>query len=662
MLRQVYILLFLILLPAPFLAQTIVIDKHKIEAGRTRPDSNYVKYLIETASGYADNIAKNDSAETLFTEAIAVAGKLDYTNGLLLSRLNLAQYYFVKGKLSQSLNYLMKNEATAIEVGDSASLFNSLRLVATIYMKIGDINMLRATLIRRQRILDRNGIEGLKDTSYYVLSQYNSLALYYSIPQINKQDSAEYFFKKLSRLGQNTAASNLWIQLSNGGLGKIFSFKSMYDSAAYFYKIAATAALKGNRFDNYYSFLVALGDVYKQSGQSDSAFKYANQVYEAANRYSFVSLQASSSGLLAALYQQKRRYDSAVKYMALESRYKDSLSGQETIKSIQVLTSEQQLKEIEKQREKEAAVSAYKATLTNYLFIGGLILLLLIIGFMYRVNKQRAESKKEIEAAYNNLKSTQAQLIQSEKMASLGELTAGIAHEIQNPLNFVNNFSEVNNELVEEIKTENNIEEIKAIANDIKRNNEKILFHGKRADAIVKGMLQHSRQTKGVKVPTGINALCDEYLRLSYHGLRAKDKRFIADFKTAFDENIDKINIVPQDIGRVLLNLFNNAFYAVNEKKKTADENYKPLVTVSTKNITRLEKGCVEVIVADNGNGIPLNIIAKIFQPFFTTKPTGQGTGLGLSLSYDIIKAHGGELKAETNEGKGTEFIITLPL
>jgi signal transduction histidine kinase len=272
-------------------------------------------------------------------------------------------------------------------------------------------------------------------------------------------------------------------------------------------------------------------------------------------------------------------------------------------------------------------------------------------------NKLEA-AKKQVDSTLNELKSTQSQLIQSEKMASLGELTAGIAHEIQNPLNFVNNFSEVNIELINDMNDENNIDEIKSIANDIKQNSEKILFHGKRADAIVKGMLQHSRTSSGQKEPTDMNALCDEYLRLSYHGLRAKDKNFNAKFETDFDNTIQKINIVPQEIGRVILNLINNAFYAVNEKKKATKAGYEPTVSVSTKK----EGNKILISVADNGNGIPEKIKDKIFQPFFTTKPTGQGTGLGLSLSYDIIKAHGGEIKVNTKENEGSEFIIELTL
>jgi signal transduction histidine kinase len=318
---------------------------------------------------------------------------------------------------------------------------------------------------------------------------------------------------------------------------------------------------------------------------------------------------------------------------------------------------------------------------------------------------------KEIEKAYKELKSTQAQLIQAEKMASLGELTAGIAHEIQNPLNFVNNFAEINSELIEEAEEaidKGDRAEAKLILSDLKDNEKKIRHHGQRADAIVKNMLQHSRSNAGQKEPTDINALADEYFRLAYHGLRAKDKSFNATLNTDFDKNIGKINIIPQDIGRVLLNLYNNAFYAVsakasayakdladrsatadaaqakssaietetlattdavNKKKTVAGETYEPTVTVSTKLFSAfadplISKSTNSIIISvkDNGNGIPEKVVEKVFQPFFTTKPTGQGTGLGLSLSYDIIKAHGGEISIKNNPGEGAEFIITLPI
>jgi signal transduction histidine kinase len=289
---------------------------------------------------------------------------------------------------------------------------------------------------------------------------------------------------------------------------------------------------------------------------------------------------------------------------------------------------------------------------------------LIIILILNHNRSQKQKAKIKIENAYEELKSTQTQLVQREKMASLGELTAGIAHEIQNPLNFVNNFSEVNKELLTEMRDEidkGNLDEAKAIANDIIDNEQKINHHGKRADAIVKGMLQHSRASTGKKEPTDINTLADEYLRLAYHGLRAKDKSFNATMKTDFDETIGNVNIVPQDIGRVILNLITNAFYAVKEKNASTPSaginHYEPTVLISTKKIN----DTIEIKVADNGNGIPQEALDKIFQPFFTTKPPGQGTGLGLSMSYDIVKAHGGDLKVETKEGEGSEFHIYLP-
>jgi signal transduction histidine kinase len=279
--------------------------------------------------------------------------------------------------------------------------------------------------------------------------------------------------------------------------------------------------------------------------------------------------------------------------------------------------------------------------------------------------------KEQLESTVEELKATQNQLVQQEKLASLGELTAGIAHEIQNPLNFVNNFSELNIELISELKealTSNDkaaaSELIEEILVDITQNTEKINHHGKRAASIVKGMLQHSRTNTGQKEPTDINALADEFLRLSYHGLRAKDKTFNADFKAELDPNLPMIDAVPQDLGRVFLNLINNAFYACNERAKNnaqtqAAEPYKPNVTISTQNMN----GTIVVTVKDNGSGISEENIEKIFQPFFTTKPTGKGTGLGLSLAYDIVtKGHGGNMEVESMVGEGTTFIVKLPI
>ena len=291
----------------------------------------------------------------------------------------------------------------------------------------------------------------------------------------------------------------------------------------------------------------------------------------------------------------------------------------------------------------------------------GIIILLVAAGFLFINSRQKQRSKQKIEAAYLALQQTQTQLVHAEKMASLGELTAGIAHEIQNPLNFVNNFAELNAELIEEMRNElaiGNTQLATDVAQSIKENEEKIIFHGKRADAIVKSMLQHSRSSSGQKELTDINALVDEYVRLAYHGMRAKDKSFNADLQTSFDPSIGKLKIVGQDIGRVMLNLLTNAFFAVNEKLKSGMAGYKPVVSVSTMR----KKDKIEITISDNGMGIPANVIEKIFQPFFTTKSASVGTGLGLSISYDIIKAHGGEIQVTSTEGEGTKFTILLPI
>jgi signal transduction histidine kinase len=315
-------------------------------------------------------------------------------------------------------------------------------------------------------------------------------------------------------------------------------------------------------------------------------------------------------------------------------------------------------------RAAEEKKEAEATQIRNIQFFAIIIFFLLAV-FFFISNRQKIKAKRKIETAYVQLKSTQAQLIQSEKMASLGELTAGIAHEIQNPLNFVNNFSEVNKELIDELigerrraEGERNASVEDGILDDIAQNLEKINHHGKRADAIVKGMLQHSRTSSGQKESTDINALCDEYLRLAYQGFRARDKSFNATFSTEFDNGIDKVDIVRPEIGRVILNLINNAFYAVNERSKQGVLGYEPSVIVGTRRL----KDRIEISVKDNGKGIPASIKEKIFQPFFTTKPTGQGTGLGLSLAYDIVKAHGGEIRVETEEGKGSDFIVQLPV
>ncbi|MCY7358288.1 MAG: histidine kinase, partial [Rudanella sp.] len=355
---------------------------------------------------------------------------------------------------------------------------------------------------------------------------------------------------------------------------------------------------------------------------------------------------------------------------------KDSLYSQDKMKQLLSLTfdEKQQAQEI------EAAKAEYRSTVHTYIFIGLLAVLGAIALMLYRNNRQQQranallqrqrdeihEQRTKAENALTELRATQTQLIQKEKMASLGELTAGIAHEIQNPLNFVNNFSEVSAELVGELKDEldrGDTAEAKAIADDLTQNLQKITHHGGRASAIVKGMLEHSRSSTGERQATDLNALADEYLRLAYHGLRAKDKTFNANLKTDFDPTLPKIELVSQDMGRVLLNLFNNAFYAVQQRQKQEPANYQPTVTVQTCYAqNQSDHRTVEIRVSDNGTGMPESVKAKIFQPFFTTKPTGEGTGLGLSLSYDIVtKGHGGMLTVESVEGEGTTFIVNFP-
>jgi two-component system, NtrC family, sensor kinase len=350
------------------------------------------------------------------------------------------------------------------------------------------------------------------------------------------------------------------------------------------------------------------------------------------------------------------------KYTLLTLNLRDSIYNADKTRSVQRTELEQEIKT----REIENKKKQYENEVKMYALISGFAIVLLIAFFLYRNNrhKQRAntllqQQKVKVETTLSELKKAQSQLIQSEKMASLGELTAGIAHEIQNPLNFVNNFAEVNGELIKELKREastGNMEEVTTIADDIEANSEKINHHGKRADAIVKGMLQHSRTGSGQKELTDVNRIADEYLRLAYQSFRAKDKSFNATIVTEFNDNIGDVNIIPQEIGMVILNLINNAFYAVSEKQRQNVSGYEPAVAVSTSKLN--DK--VEIKVKDNGNGIPGSIKEKIFQPFFTTKPTGQGTGLGLSLAYDIVKAHGGEINVETKEGEGSVFSIVL--
>ncbi|MBK9677435.1 MAG: tetratricopeptide repeat protein [Saprospiraceae bacterium] len=469
-----------------------------------------------------------------------------------------------------------------------------------------------------------------------------------------------------------------------------------------------------------------LAMAYLQTNRLDKALPLALESLQLAKRHNQRWYIEENCRILSQIYAKRKNYAEAYKYQSLSIVYKDSLENNDIARktmgiefNFELENKETQIELLNKDKLLKEAEAANKQK-ALFGLLGGLGLVSIISLFLFRNNQQKQRAnilleqqkaeidlqahrlqfqKEELENSLKALKATQAQLIHSEKMASLGELTAGIAHEIQNPLNFVNNFSEVNTELINELSEEadkGNLEEVKAIANDIKTNEQKINHHGKRAENIVKGMLEHSRKSLGVKEPTDINKLCEEFVRLSYHGLRAKDpkdaghKSFSADYKLDLDANLPLVNVVSQDIGRVLLNLINNGFQACAERLLLSGveaSHYKPLLVISTKNLG--DK--IEIAVKDNGSGIPEEIKDKIFQPFFTTKEAGKGTGLGLSLAYDIVKAHGGTIEVKSNyyppggeikvgcppsgrtgnegearlddpAGRGTSFIILIPI
>jgi signal transduction histidine kinase len=452
-------------------------------------------------------------------------------------------------------------------------------------------------------------------------------------------------------------------------LGKIFETEMNFAEAKKMYHLSSVSSGRHKSPDFEGMAYQSLADLSRKTGAVDSSFMFSRKAISIYLKMNDTLGLSAAYKALSYAFDATNQTDSAYYYLKRSIALESGLNYAGKAKSFQSISFNEQIK----LQHLEAQQLRSQTRIRTWTMILGIGVLLLISGILYRNNKQQKKDKENIEKAYEKLKSAQSQLIQSEKMASLGELTAGIAHEIQNPLNFVNNFSEVSNEMIQEIKEERSKKQEDRdealqdeILEDISKNLEKINQHGKRADAIVKGMLLHSRSSSGTKELTDINALCDEYLRLAYHGLRAKDKSFNANFETDFDESIGTINIVPQDIGRVVLNLLTNAFYAVNERKSNPQPPeggaaYEPKVTITTKSKKSASGDLVVIVsVTDNGNGIPASVKEKIFQPFFTTKPTGKGTGLGLSLSYDIIKAHGGELQVQTEEGKGSTFIITL--
>ena len=608
-------------------------------------DTNRVKLILNIANKLY--FYQPDLSLEYSEKALEIARDLNYNNGIVNS-LNLAgESYRLTGNYPKALQYQLQALEISRELKNEFIESNSLGFIGVIYMELNEYRQALQYFLPAINIKDRLPAS---PPGVFILA---NTGITYDLLDIT--DSALHYLKLAEELNSEVRHPQL-NSLIPRSVGNVYMHKGNVDSALQFYFVALQNSRSTNESINLGGIQQKIAEVYEKLNLDDSSLYYALNAFNEAKRTSQKSRLLESSNLLVKLYRGKYKYDSAFYYEDLATSIKDSLYGIPKFKQLQLLMLSEQKHQQEIEREQER----YKNK-TRMIALWSAIGVFLIIAFiLFRNNRQKQRTNKVLENTLSNLRAAQVQLIQAEKMASLGELTAGIAHEIQNPLNFVNNFSDVNTELIDEANAEaakGNLSEVKIILKDIKDNSEKINHHGKRADAIVKGMLQHSRTSSGQKEPTDINTLADEYLRLAYHGLRAKDKSFKADVETNFDNGIGKMNIIPQDIGRVILNLINNAFYAVNEKAKLNIQGYKPAVIISTKRST----GRIEIKVSDNGNGIPQKVLDKIFQPFFTTKPTGQGTGLGLSLSYDIVKAHGGELKVETREGEGSSFSLLLP-
>lgn len=597
-------------------------------------------------------------------QALAISRRIHYEKGEAQSLADMANFLNEKGDLPGSLK-------VTFEVLPMATKLNDYKLISECYNTLG---LTYSTLKNSPKALEyyhkalAGGILANQDI-LIVIGNNNISREFLDMGQL---DSALWYTNKAYALSlKKHLDSDIGFLIRNFGIIQ-FKKRNYARSITFFRKSAGQKATLANHYLQSEDYR-RMAESYQKLNNLDSCIICAKIAYEQAQLENNPNQVMQVTSLLTDVFKAKNDYKQAYDYQQVMLKAQNSLFSQQKTLQVQNLTfSEQQ-----RQDELKAATIAYQNKVRFYALIGILAVVVLVLVILWFNNSNRKKANrllqerneqiehqhKVLEKTVSELKSTQKQLIQSEKMASLGELTAGIAHEIQNPLNFVNNFSEVNKEMVDELEEElkkGNIVEALAIAADIKSNEEKINHHGKRADFIVKGMLQHSRTSTGEKQLTNINVLTDEFLKLSYHGLRAKDKSFNAELVTNFDENLPKVNIVQQDIGRVLLNLFNNAFYAVHQKAKTAGEDYKPTVTVTT---FASPSGGWGAKVRDNGSGIPDAIKEKIMQPFFTTKPTGEGTGLGLSLSYDIVvKGHSGKITVDTKENEFTEFTVWLPV
>jgi two-component system NtrC family sensor kinase len=453
----------------------------------------------------------------------------------------------------------MQFEALQInrQMKDSSGEAETLGLIAIVYNELAEYRQALQYLIPADSIYQK--LPGIYKGNF-VLANFGE-----AYDSLKMADSALYYTRESYYKFSERERPHLRSFILNH-MGNIYAQFGKNDSALKFYDSAVINSKMSNDQLNLTMSLKKIADVYRTRGMYDSAIYYAQQAFAIAQNIPSRLHVLKASDLLAVLYSKIHKPDSILLYLRTSVTMKDSLFGPDKFHKLQILLlAEQQRQNSITQQEQE-----FRNRVKYILLLTASAIFLFIAFILLRTNrdKQRANNflqlqKRKIEDTLAELKSALSQLIKSEKMASLGELTAGIAHEIQNPLNFVNNFSEVNAELIDELEQEmdnGDINEARAIAKDIKENEQKINHHGKRADAIVKGMLQHSRTSTGVKEPTDINALADEYLRLSFHGLRATDKKFDANMETDFDKSIGEINIIPQDIGRVLLNLYNNAF------------------------------------------------------------------------------------------------------
>lgn len=644
------------------IAQKNDVDSLQKAYQKNKQDTTLVNLFLEKATKVYLYM-NTDSGMICMRQSLALSRKIHYKHGEVRSLAGIATYLNIMGDLPGTLRQTFEVLPMAIRINDK-------RTIAQCYNNFG----LTYTILNDQKKALENFHKALVITEKLHLydleiTENNNISKAYL--DNNNLDLALFYTQKAYALSlKYNYTNNIGYLIRN--FGTIQFKKGHYVQAINYYnKSIQSIPGKSNHYllsEDYRR----IAEAYGQLKKANSCIAFAKKGFEEAKLDNNPTLVLKATSLLTNVFKSIDNYKEAYNYQQIMLKAQDSLFSQQKTLQIQTLAFNQE----QQKREIESAKIAYQTKIRFYSLLSVLGVLILIAFILLYANQKRKKAndllkhrneeieiqRKSLEKTLEKLKTTQTQLIQSEKMASLGELTAGIAHEIQNPLNFVNNFSEVNTEMIDELEVEinaGNVNEALSIAADIKENEKKINHHGKRADFIVKGMLLHSRKNTGERQLTNINLLADEFFKLSYHGLRAKDKSFNAEMVTHFDENLPKVNIVQQDIGRVLLNLFNNAFYAVNQKQKTAHKGYKPEVMVSTS----VENTYVIIRVKDNGIGIPDAIKDKIMQPFFTSKPPGEGTGLGLSLTYDIVvKGHGGKIEVNSKEGEGSEFIIRLPI